>query len=603
MAGNAIAKVRANNFVKKIISSNIILALGINLIFLVLVLLFCDMKYEVSDDFVMAGILSGAYGNEPNPQIIFVNVLVGYMLLPLYKLFPGISWYFAAQIALLFVSSTAVTYLLFEKLEKSKAVMLSVLFILFFTNDVYILVQFTKTAAFAVMSGSVLFLWALFEKQGVWKILFGGALCLAGTLVRFSAIYIAGGFLLFILIYELIRMFKERDKGKLWYRQFITIVLSGSILIGLAYGFRWINGYTYHNDEVYGHFITYSGARSQVVDSVYYDYSVFAEEMEKIGVSENDYYIMRTWNFADNDVFTLDKLQQTAEIISDYHKNEKLDFEELLENMAGREVAKYPVFLACAVLFILGIFLNYGRWWTMLGSAAIGTGLFAYFCARGRAIYRIEYSIFVGVFLCGVYFWKKRKAGEEDVVDSDRAARCCIVVTALCFLMNVILYIPDQSYKKVTSESRKSYIEDTFYASADYRWQKYRKVVNKDKPANGLLEEFADHKENFYFLDFGTTIQILYYEWSPWEALPVGNYDNYMYLAGVTTNFPDVEERLAEKDLSNPMKSLVKDNVYVVDNSSIEMKLNYLKEHYYPEARVELYKEIDGYQIWKFYEK
>lgn len=239
----------------------------------------------------------------------------------------------------------------------------------------------------------------------------------------------------------------------------------------------------------------------------------------------------------------------------------------------------------------------------MLGSAAIGTGLFAYFCARGRAIYRIEYSIFVGVFLCGVYFWKKRKAGEEDVVDSDRAARCCIVVTALCFLMNVILYIPDQSYKKVTSESRKSYIEDTFYASADYRWQKYRKVVNKDKPANGLLEEFADHKENFYFLDFGTTIQILYYEWSPWEALPVGNYDNYMYLAGVTTNFPDVEERLAEKDLSNPMKSLVKDNVYVVDNSSIEMKLNYLKEHYYPEARAELYKEIDGYQIWKFYEK
>ena len=63
------------------------LAVGINLIFFLLIVFFCDMKYEVSDDFIMASIMSGAYGDAPNPQMIFVNVIIGYLLLPLYLSF------------------------------------------------------------------------------------------------------------------------------------------------------------------------------------------------------------------------------------------------------------------------------------------------------------------------------------------------------------------------------------------------------------------------------------------------------------------------------------------------------------------------------------
>ena len=55
--------------------------------------------------------------------------------------------------------------------------------------------------------------------------------------------------------------------------------------------------------------------------------------------------------------------------------------------------------------------------------------------------------------------------------------------------------------------------------------------------------------------------------------------------------------------MSNQMKSLVIDNVYLVDNYNLEIKLNYLREHYYPEARAELYKVLDGYYVWKIYEK
>ena len=47
-------------FKDKLTNNKFIVSLLINLTFLFLALLFCDMKYEVSDDFIMDAILSGA---------------------------------------------------------------------------------------------------------------------------------------------------------------------------------------------------------------------------------------------------------------------------------------------------------------------------------------------------------------------------------------------------------------------------------------------------------------------------------------------------------------------------------------------------------------
>lgn len=45
--------------IKKIYSHHVFMSFLINAIFLLLVVLFCDMKYEVSDDFIVDSILSG----------------------------------------------------------------------------------------------------------------------------------------------------------------------------------------------------------------------------------------------------------------------------------------------------------------------------------------------------------------------------------------------------------------------------------------------------------------------------------------------------------------------------------------------------------------
>lgn len=594
---------RITDYVKKMVSSNVFLAFALNTFFLLLVLVFCDIKYEVSDDFVMASILSGAYGTAPNPQMIFVNVIIGYLLLPLYYLFPMVSWYFIAEISLVFLSSVIITFLLFEKLEKNKAWMLSIIFILFFTNDAYILIQFTKTAMFAVMAGGLLFIWALFHEKHVITIVFGALICLIGTMVRFQTIYIAGGYFLLILFYEFYLFIQKKTVVRKKKQQhLITIILSGSILIGLAFGCKWLNWYTYNNDEEYGFFYAYNNARSNVVDTASYGYDAYAEGLSEIGVSEIDYYMIREWNFADNEVFSIEKLQQVADVVNKYHEKNVWNLDTFLKRMQIREYAKYPVCIACMIVFLLGIFFNSRKWWTMLGSISVGIGLLTYFCYIERSLYRVEYSVFLGIFTCGIYFWDFEPQEKNSSSNVPFVTRICSIITVLCLMCNVFIYIPDKTYENVTSETRLAYIDETFYASGDYNAQKYRKVVNKKKPTNRLLEEIQNNSKNYYFLDFMTTIQTLYFEWSPWQNIPVGTYENWSYLGGVTLNFPEVVQHLKKNGVQNPIRSFVKENVYVVDNHSPELKLEYLKEHYYPDAWLELYKEIDGYKIWKFHE-
>ena len=168
--------------------------------------------------------------------------------------------------------------------------------------------------------------------------------------------------------------------------------------------------------------------------------------------------------------------------------------------------------------------------------------------------------------------------------------------------MQLPLYLPDRSYQDVDSWGRKEYIENTFYESWNYKASKYRKIVNKGAKSEELINEIETHKENLYLLDFQTMMQVFYYDWNPWKAIPTGEFDNALYLAGVTTNFPDCNQILQTYDAEQPLKALINEKVYLVDSEwkTLDQKVQYLQERYYPEAKAELYKELDGYQIWKF---
>lgn len=198
-----------------------------------------------------------------------------------------------------------------------------------------------------------------------------------------------------------------------------------------------------------------------------------------------------------------------------------------------------------------------------------------------------------------LYFWKEKyKENQSNFVE---ISRICVILNAVCLMLQIPLYLPDRSYQDVVSENRKSYIDNVFFESWNYDARKYRKNVNKGKPENGLIKEIEDNRDNFYFLDFQTTMQTLYYEWNPFQTLEKGYLRNALYFASVMTNFPEERACMEAYGISQPLKALVEDRVYLVDTDTrtLNNKVKFIQEHYYSEAEAELYKEVAGYQIWK----
>ena len=93
------------------------------------------------------------------------------------------------------------------------------------------------------------------------------------------------------------------------------------------------------------------------MDASNYGYEAYAEDWKSVGISENDYYMMRNWTLADNDFFTIEKLQQTADGISTYQEQQDMTFDVIMERLRERNYPGNARVLVCIIL-ILGIFFQ-----------------------------------------------------------------------------------------------------------------------------------------------------------------------------------------------------------------------------------------------------
>lgn len=584
----------------KIEEHPLLTAVVINVLFFLLVFIFCEMKYETSDDYIMAAIMSGAYGGKPNPHMIYINIIWGYLLLPFYYIMPKISWYLISQLFLCLCSFIVITYVLLKKTNTAVALMVSILFITFFSDDAYVMVQFTKTSVLAIMSGSILFIQTLFHEveNKKRKIILSGLLVFAGSLIRFDGIFIAGGFLLPILVFEFIRLIN--DKNSLNYRKIGGIIAAGMVLIGTVVGAKALDGFIYNSDADYSYFRTYGSARSRIVDTRAYSYETSQEEYEEIGLSKNDYVLLRTWNFADPDFYNLELMEECAEQIESYQASQGIDRDVVKYDLRERNYWSYPSFIGCLILFMISVFFIRKCWSHFLLSAGIGYLYLYYFASSAKLVYRVEYGIFLCLFLSAVYFWDKRNL--RIVQETERYKICIILIVLMC-MYQAPAYRLNSWGKEVKGQEYKEYIEDIFFESWNYDSRRYRCAAHNEEAFSDLYKEMETHPESFYFMNFSTTIQTLYLSSNPLINEQNVLWKNNSFLAGVDIKFPDNMSLLDLHNVSNPIKSLLNEDVYLIDNFYQEEILTYIKEHYSPDASMTLYKTIDGFQIWKISSK
>jgi len=64
-----------------------------------------------------------------------------------------------------------------------------------------------------------------------------------------------------------------------------------------------------------------------------------------------------------------------------------------------------------------------------------------------------------------------------------------------------------------------------------------------------------------------------------------------------TPYFPDVETSLRKRGITNPMRDVVKENVFVVDEPSLE---DFLEHHHYDKVKKDSIRDFKNFVVYKY---
>ena len=538
----------------------------IQMIILAFYLISGTMKYEVSDDFMMQLMVSGAYGTSAN-DMMFTSPLLAMLLSGLYQILPMINWYFYFQAILIMVSLSVIAYVFIK--EQKHMLLQSLLWalLLFIAKDFYQLMQFTKTASILLCAACVLAVHAMKHQKGLLVIAI--LLLILGMMLRLKCIYIVGPALAVYVLFDLIE-----HRQSLW-NAFQPYLLLGLCAL-LCYGGVVFSGNFLEQQNGLQAYDEFNGARVAINDVKEVPYEVIQEELTKIGISENDYQMMLSWNFGDEDFFHTETMSQVADIMA---KHQSHSLKDALYSMIQRQYWTYIIFWF--VLISVGIcMLTFKSIPQALVTGVVGIILLFLNAYVSRNVYRVEVSTFIS---CALFFFYTLKLPRQQITNK--------LVWLPVMGMLVVSFIG-----LVPVHGQDNY--DVMNASWDNDTSKYQ-VSFRETPLS-IIEELEANPQNTYVLGFQSCIQSYYLHYDPVVDSGKSLFNNAIYLGGVDFQHPLRNEWLKQHQISNTMQALLQEDVYFVEHKTQQQILTYLQEHYDASITMELVKEVDGYQIWKF---
>lgn len=558
------------------------------------ILLICSIKYEVSDDFLIELILSGGFTGTPDWHLMFSNPILGLFLYPFYLINPSVSWYFILQLILCFASYISISWVLSDKNNKIIAIVVTIILTMATAGDLYILPQFTKTAAAAIISGSLLFLHGRFSENKILPSIFGALLVIFGSFLRFSVLYSVCLFVFVAVMIFAIKTIRE-DSNKL--KWVLHKLLPTLLLVCVVFGLDSIGNTLFLKGDGYDYYWLYNSARSTIVDYSYSDYYEFGDELKIINISENDYVLLDNWNFGDSTKYSLENMQRIADVLNKHRRYSKISIYDIINYIKERKFKEYPLIWQILLLGIICIVGNWRKSWVPVLCALLVVFYVVLFYYLGRSVYRVEFGF---LFAAGVIIaWVTDKTIPLSNPKIWSIVGC--LLTAIVVIINLTIWLPRSAGNSSGAICREN-IQKYLYWSADYKKEKYSVYLDYGIVYGDFIKLAEDNPQNIYMMEFSTTIQTLYFNFPPFESGALKLPENLFWTGGIATGYPSINKWLEKHGYSDTFRALLEKNVYYVGNWWTENILTFFHENGYPDATVEYVETIDGYEIYKFYQ-
>lgn len=537
----------------------------VNIFFLALCLGFGVLRFGAADDYFMARILEGVYGSEYNIHLVFVNVVYGYILLPLYYLFPKIGWYYIGELFLVFVSLSTITYVILKRIGLHWGLIVSGVMVAAFASDYYLVVQFTYCGIILTAAGMLAVGESLRDaKKNLYLMVWGCVLMLFGSVMRWPSFWMGTPIFIIVLLLE----FKS-----IWMNKKV-VALVAVVFLGSLFALKNFDELHYKTPE-YQQYMEYNGIRALFVDSRNFDDRAVYEDLEEMGLSGRDYNILKNWVLYDKRVYSIDSLRILNQTLRK-HKNE-IDWRKIPSQQlrALTRISNSPVMWIWFALCALILFSNRGRSLYPILSLSVILALSYYMILLNRTTYHVVNGFWVYATVLGILY-----IGRMPKINKKVSFGILLAIA----MANIWIYYDDANKIREPVDGRVGKIDE-----------------NENVASYERLWEYIDHSpdSSVFLVTLDDYIVLSYYRMPPYLAEPIGSWKKVIPLGYWNVLFPDVEQTLREKGVENPIQDIVKNQVYVVNGSSL---IDFLERHYYERVYKEVVENFDGVLIYKYAE-
>ncbi len=507
---------------------------------------FIPIVYSTNDDRMIAEIISGQYTGKPESYAIQMTYGFTWFVSKLYELARGFNWYGIVLIGVQIFSFGTVLYRLQSFAEKwiSKGLLILAAMAAFVGIWVDVYVQFTYTTTAAFVGMAAIFWYAASKSH--WKnILMFGILANIAFSIRPNVFY------MFVPATGLVYLWKLIGKKDLK-----KLTIAGPFMVlAVTLCLFLINMAAYSKDG-WKEFREFFDVRTNVYD--YYDllpYNEYPELYEPYGISEEEFNMLRVYNYTTMGELPKEFFPQYLEACKDMEKAQGIGFVSksidavkvfVKDVFAGNYgVGNTVLFVSAAV--ILAVLLwkrQYALAFYHLIQCAAICVLWLYFTYWGRAIGRIQVTM--SLILLAVLLHMVCEIHETKILCKYHTGGLKIAWGAMTIAMWV----------------------GAFNHFMDYRADNIAKT-HWYNDVQTIKEYCAQNPERLYLMDVATMTE-LYGKFTIKNTEP--EYMNYISLGDWSAYCPHFYEKLERHGVTDVASSITDENTYVIILNNYQVK-------------------------------
>lgn len=545
------------------VSYRFLAAICLNLAFLLVCLAVCGLHRGSLDDYFMSAMITGAYGGEFDPHTLFVNGAYAYFLKPFYAFFPKVGWYFIFELLAAFAAFTVFVYFMLRQVGGKLGIAFSVFLLACLAPDFYLQAAFTQCAAASTAAAILLFYFGNGERRKLWVVL-GGLFFVVGIVFRRE------GFLLgmpFLAVTLALNVFETRRITK------TTL----AVLVACVCAYQALQNFNndLFGDPTYSYYREYQWSRALFGDGENYDVDATFDELEERQMQGRDFRFLRNWIFYDTEVFSLDSLKRIAGIV---HRNRyevnPVKMPAALFLVVAKSFFKANAWCWIVLCFMLFFFIpKWANWYTW-GSLALLCLCMGFLLHVNRVVYHVESGIWLYAIVCAIPLMRK-----EYFENGRHIGKLPYLIGAMA-LGSLILILPD--------------LRDVDNNRVFFGIPQMSKEWSE-------LAQYMQNRPNDVFLLYSNEYKYLAtYKDPPYMAVASGSWGNIVPLGYWNMNLPGMQKEMRVRGMQNPIRDIVRDNVFVLETDTLHRFSRFYRVHYHDSVSIRIVREFGDMRLVKY---